>query len=76
MFRRKSNNQLMHHVAEITRIMQATAPDGAQVTGFQFKVIDGQPEAIWGSARVGPDLAHIRPGVFSGWRVNRLKLVS
>lgn len=73
---RKPNNQMLHHVAEILRIMQETAPDGAQIEGFQFNVLDGQVQNILGSARVGADLAHIRPGVHSGWRINRLRLVS
>jgi len=75
MFRRKQN-QIAFHVAEITRIMTETAPEGAEVTGFQFKVQDGEPHAIWGSARVGSSLAHMRPGVFPGWRVKKLELVS
>lgn len=76
MFRKKPNNQIMHHVSEIIRIMEETSPEGAEVQGFEFRIVNGEPHSLWGSARLpSGNLTHIRPGITQGWNERKLVLV-
>lgn len=68
---------IMHHVREIERLLNADLPEGATLKGFEFRCgEDGiDPASIWASGLTeGFNLCHARPGVFDGWRETTLKL--
>lgn len=68
---------ILDHVCEILRIMQETAPDDANLIGFQFRVDDvGLPENVWATARLpNGNLSHLRPGQTVGWHEARVRFV-
>ena len=65
------SDQVMHHVRALHELMQREAPESVDVTGFQFRVINGglATDTIWASAR-GDDLSvwNMRPACFEGWK--------
>ena len=64
-------DQIAYHVEQIAQLLNADAPDGAVLRGFDFRCLGGEVlhDSIWASA-INEDcrLYSARPCVYEGWR--------
>ena len=55
---------------EITDLLTGDAPEGCDVNGVCWNIVDGKTRSIWASGRQGPHLVNYRESV--GWSVDKV----